>query len=146
MCIRDRVPERQGGYAGGVERLAGIPAGGDQPGTASQTHSRAGVHLRREHRHRHAHPQLDVYKRQAYNKTANAVPFSEVRIDRETGEIHVCELVFPEGYEPEVGEEEGQEIDTSMAERVEVTPDDFGRIAAQTAKQVIYQRIRERCV
>ncbi|NLG66318.1 MAG: transcription termination/antitermination protein NusA, partial [Actinobacteria bacterium] len=76
----------------------------------------------------------------AYNKTANAVPFSEVRIDRETGEIHVCELVFPEGYEPEVGEEEGQEIDTSMAERVEVTPDDFGRIAAQTAKQVIYQR------
>ena len=30
-----------------------------------------------------------------------------------------------------------------MAERVEITPEDFGRIAAQTAKQVIYQRIRE---
>ena len=28
-------------------------------------------------------------------------------------------------------------------ERNDVTPDDFGRIAAQTAKQVIYQRIRE---
>ncbi len=78
----------------------------------------------------------------AYNKTANAVPFSEVRIDRETGQIHVYELVFPDGFEPSV-EEEGEEIDTSMAERVEVTPDDFGRIAAQTAKQVIYQRIRE---
>jgi N utilization substance protein A len=81
----------------------------------------------------------------AYNKTASAVPFSEVRIDRETGEIHVFELVFPEGQEPVVDpeSEEEPEIDYSLAERVEVTPDDFGRIAAQTAKQVIYQRIRE---
>lgn len=81
----------------------------------------------------------------AYNKTAGAVPFSEVKLDRETGEMHVYELIFPEGMEPVVGEdeEEEQEIDTSLAERQEVTPDDFGRIAAQTAKQVIYQRIRE---
>lgn len=82
----------------------------------------------------------------AYNKTANAVPFSEVKIDRESGEMRVYELVFPEGMEPEIGEEDDEEpveIDTSMAERREVTPDDFGRIAAQTAKQVIYQRIRE---
>ena len=40
-------------------------------------------------------------------------------------------------------EDEETEIDTSMAEREEITPEDFGRIAAQTAKQVIYQRIRE---
>jgi len=78
----------------------------------------------------------------AYNKTAHAVPFSEVKIDRETGEIHVYELIFPPGEEPEVHDEETT-IDTSNAERVEITPDDFGRIAAQTAKQVIYQRIRE---
>lgn len=78
----------------------------------------------------------------AYNKTAGAVPFSEVKIDRETGEIHVYELVFPAGQEPPE-HEEGQEVDTSAAERVEITPEDFGRIAAQTAKQVIYQRIRE---
>jgi N utilization substance protein A len=78
----------------------------------------------------------------AYEKTAHAVPFSEVKIDRDSGEIHVFELVFPLGQEPEVGDEE-TEIDTSMAEREEITPDDFGRIAAQTAKQVIYQRIRE---
>ena len=31
----------------------------------------------------------------------------------------------------------------SEVERIEVTPDDFGRIAAMTAKQVILQRIRE---
>ncbi len=78
----------------------------------------------------------------AYEKTAHAVPFSEVKIDQETGEIRVFELVFPEGQEPTVEDEE-TEIDTSMAERREITPDDFGRIAAQTAKQVIYQRIRE---
>ncbi len=78
----------------------------------------------------------------AYHKTPHAVPFSEVKIDRETGEIRVFELVFPEGQEPQVEDEE-TEIDTSMAERREITPEDFGRIAAQTAKQVIYQRIRE---
>lgn len=78
----------------------------------------------------------------AYQKTAHAVPFSEVKIDRETGEIRVFELIFPPGQEPQV-ESEDAEIDTSMAKREEITPDDFGRIAAQTAKQVIYQRIRE---
>src|SRR5665811_981089 len=78
----------------------------------------------------------------AYEKTAHAVPFSEVKIDRDTGEIRVFELIFPAGEEPEVEDEE-TEIDTSMAERQEITTDDFGRIAAQTAKQVIYQRIRE---
>jgi N utilization substance protein A len=80
----------------------------------------------------------------AYEKTPHAVAFSEVKIDRETGEIHVFELVFPPGQEPQVVDEETDiEIDTSMAERQEITPEDFGRIAAQTAKQVIYQRIRE---
>lgn len=78
----------------------------------------------------------------AYQKTPHAVPFSEVEIDRQTGEIRVYELIFPPDRQP-TGEEELGEIDTSIAERREVTPEDFGRIAAQTAKQVIYQRIRE---
>ena len=46
----------------------------------------------------------------------------------------------------EEGEEIGLDlsgIDESEIEKAEVTPDDFGRIAAQTAKQVILQRIRE---
>ncbi len=81
----------------------------------------------------------------AYNKTANAVPFSDVIIDQDTGEIHVYELTFPPGQEPDLDVEEGEEveIDYSIADREEITPEDFGRIAAQTAKQVIYQRIRE---
>jgi len=78
----------------------------------------------------------------AYNKTGNAVAYSEVKIDRDTGEIHVFELIFPEGEEPDLEDEEA-EFDSSNAEREEITPEDFGRIAAQTAKQVIYQRIRE---
>jgi N utilization substance protein A len=78
----------------------------------------------------------------AYNKTTHAVPFSEVKIDQETGEIHVFEFIFPPGMEPDLEDEEA-EYDYSVAERQEITPDDFGRIAAQTAKQVIYQRIRE---
>ena len=49
-------------------------------------------------------------------------------------------------HDDETGEEIGLDlsgVDMSEVERVEVTPDDFGRIAAQTAKQVILQRIRE---
>jgi len=79
----------------------------------------------------------------AYQKTPHAVPYSEVKIDRETGEIHVYELVFPSGHEPAADSRHEGRLDTSQAERREVTPEDFGRIAAQTAKQVIYQRIRE---
>src|SRR5665648_780811 len=81
----------------------------------------------------------------AYNKTANAVPFSDVIIDQDTGEIHVYELTFPPGQEPDLDVEEGEEveIDYSIADREEITPNDVGRIAAQTAKQVIYQRIRD---
>ncbi len=56
-------------------------------------------------------------------------------VDPETGEKREAEdpEVEPERLEPFL-----EEIDTR-----DVTPDDFGRIAAQTAKQVILQRIRE---
>ena len=36
-----------------------------------------------------------------------------------------------------------EQVPGDLIERKDVTPDDFGRIAAQTAKQVIQQRIRE---
>lgn len=55
-----------------------------------------------------------------------------VDIDPKTGKISVFsqEWIEKEGEEPELVEEE-------------ITPENFGRIAAQTAKQVILQRIRE---
>ncbi len=93
-------------------------------------------------------------------------------MDRETGDFTVWELVIPEdledqliteqeeiiaaefsGVDPETGEARQlpePELDfeklaqyEDQIERVDVTPEDFGRIAAQTAKQVILQRIRE---
>ncbi|MFL5893879.1 MAG: transcription termination factor NusA, partial [Thermoleophilaceae bacterium] len=59
----------------------------------------------------------------------------EPQIDPETGEM-------TEPPEPEIDPEMLAEYSDQIDER-DVTPDDFGRIAAQTAKQVILQRIRE---
>ena len=89
----------------------------------------------------------------AYKKTPDAVEHAKVEVDTETGDMRVFQLIFPDHIDVEalkVHDEEGQEIgldlsgvDMSEVERIEVTPDNFGRIAAQTAKQVILQRIRE---
>jgi N utilization substance protein A len=76
----------------------------------------------------------------------------EVRLVEEAREARITEL---EQLEEETGErqhtlitDEDLELDWSQVppdqiERTDVTPDNFGRIAAQTAKQVIQQRIRE---
>ncbi|MDI6799285.1 MAG: transcription termination factor NusA [Actinomycetota bacterium] len=67
----------------------------------------------------------------AYKKDCGLAPNVYVDIDRQTGEIKVLsqtELKTDSGIE--------------MVEE-EITPKDFGRIAAQTAKQVILQKIRE---
>ena len=76
----------------------------------------------------------------------------EARLLEEAMEAKIDEL---ERLEEETGErqhtlinEDDLELDWSQVpeqqiERADVTPDNFGRIAAQTAKQVIQQRIRE---
>lgn len=108
----------------------------------------------------------------AYKKQPGAAPYAQVEMDRETGDFTVWELQIPEdledqliteqeeliaaefsGVDPETGEARQlpePELDfeklaqyEDQIERVDVTPEDFGRIAAQTAKQVILQRIRE---
>ncbi len=61
----------------------------------------------------------------AYRRDYGDIPETRVEVDHETGDIKV--FATEEGKEGEI----------------EVTPSDFGRIAAQTAKQVILQRIRE---
>lgn len=65
----------------------------------------------------------------AYEKTDNAVPGSRVEVDRKTGRVTV--------FAPE-RDEEGEKIG-----EYDDTPDGFGRVAATTARQVIYQRIRQ---
>ena len=66
----------------------------------------------------------------AYKRSPGAHEFSWVTIDPDTMEIRV----FAQDLDEE-GEPVGDEFD--------VTPDDFGRIAAQTARHVMTQRIRE---
>jgi transcription termination/antitermination protein NusA len=97
----------------------------------------------------------------AYKKTPDAVEHAKAEVDPDTGDMKVYQLIFPEHIDVEALKvyEEGLEagpgetheawrldlsgVDMSEVERVEVTPEDFGRIAAQTAKQVIMQRIRD---
>ena len=106
----------------------------------------------------------------AYKKTPGAAKYARVEVDRGSGDFRVYELLLPpdleeqlldeveeEAGEPTVDPETGEmvypeppEIDQErlmqyrdQIEERDVTPDDFGRIAAQTAKQVILQRIRE---
>jgi N utilization substance protein A len=76
----------------------------------------------------------------AYLRMTNADETRDARavIDRDTGEVTVF------AQEVEIKEdEEGVEIERIVLREWEDTPADFGRIAAQTAKQVILQRLRE---
>jgi transcription termination/antitermination protein NusA len=55
----------------------------------------------------------------------------------------IPEGVDPAEYEPPPPDVDWAAYEDSEIEAIDVTPDNFGRIAAQTAKQVILQRIRE---
>jgi len=87
----------------------------------------------------------------AYEKNFGANQNVIIEIDRSTGELHVWQrkLVVPEVEDPgtEMSLEEAkalaEEAELGMELDLEVPNDVFGRIAAQTAKQVIVQRIRE---
>jgi len=87
----------------------------------------------------------------AYKRDSGGTQYLDAKIDPSTGEVkmftgrEVVETV--EDPENHVNLEEAKETkpDAELGEivYVETTPPDFGRIAAQTAKQVILQRIRE---
>jgi N utilization substance protein A len=87
----------------------------------------------------------------AYKRNFSSAQNVRVALDRETGEIHVFarKTVMEEVTDPrlEISLAEAQEIDPRYVledvVELEVTPKNFGRIAAQTAKQVVVQRIRE---
>ena len=87
----------------------------------------------------------------AYNKNYGNYPNVRVLVDREDGEVLVLmskEVVSEvEDDMMEVSLEEARSYDEryEVGDVIEyqVDPKDFGRIAAQTAKQVVVQRIRE---
>jgi len=76
---------------------------------------------------------LEIALASAYKKKYQVEYECRIAIDNTSGEIKVFKVLDEEG-----GDESEEEIS-----EVEVTPDNFGRIAAQTAKQVIRQRIME---
>ncbi|MBI6874997.1 transcription termination factor NusA [Clostridium aciditolerans] len=75
----------------------------------------------------------------------------KVTMNRENGEIHVYsqKKVVDEVYDEvnEISLEEAKDIDPNYdiedVVSIEVTPKKFGRVAAQAAKQVVIQRIKE---
>ncbi|NLO38548.1 MAG: transcription termination/antitermination protein NusA, partial [Ruminiclostridium sp.] len=87
----------------------------------------------------------------AYRRNYGTNQSVEVYIDRETGDVRVfaekniVEVVTDPSVEMslEQATKFDAEFEVGDVVEVEVTPRTFGRIAAQTAKQVVMQRIRE---
>jgi N utilization substance protein A len=65
----------------------------------------------------------------AYKHTPHSMPHARVSIDRKTGQV----VVWAQEFGP----------DGELIEEFDDTPTDFGRIAATTARQVIFQRLRD---
>ncbi|MCL6597331.1 MAG: transcription termination factor NusA [Alicyclobacillus macrosporangiidus] len=86
-----------------------------------------------------------------YKRNFNSAPNVRVEINRDTGEVKVYarKTVVEEPQDPrlEISLDAALDINPNYQlgdiVEIEVTPRDFGRIAAQTAKQVVTQRIRE---
>jgi N utilization substance protein A len=87
----------------------------------------------------------------AYRKNFGSSQNARIEIARETGEITVFsrKTVVADVTDSnlEISLEEAAELDPEVEEgdivEIEVTPSNFGRIAAQAAKQVVFQQIRE---
>jgi N utilization substance protein A len=87
----------------------------------------------------------------AYKKNFGSAMNVKVNIDRATGDVKVFGLrkvaEVPDPDTMDISVEEAQRINPALnigdISEMEVTPKSFGRIAAQTAKQVVVQKLRE---
>jgi len=87
----------------------------------------------------------------AYKRNFDALENVRVEMDKQTGATHVYSVkeVMEKANDEatEISIKEAQKINPDLGEgdtvEVEIVPRDFGRIAAQTAKQVIIQKLRE---
>jgi N utilization substance protein A len=88
---------------------------------------------------------------QASKKSVGPARDLRIEIDRKTGEIHafaklkVVEVVTQKHDEMTLADAKRRNPNAQLADdiEVEVTPANFGRIAAQTAKQAMLQKIRQ---
>jgi len=87
----------------------------------------------------------------AYKRNFSSAQNVRVSLARDTGEIHVYArktvVELPGDVRMEISLQDARQMDIRYEiddiVELEVTPKNFGRIAAQTAKQVVVQRIRE---
>ena len=87
----------------------------------------------------------------AYKRNFDSLENVKVDIDKQTGATHIYAIkdVMEEAKDEatEISLEDAHKINKSLKlgdqVDVEIVPKDFGRIAAQTAKQVIIQKLRE---
>ena len=87
----------------------------------------------------------------AYKRNFDALENVDVKMDEQTGATHVFAIkeVMEKANDDalEISLEEARKINKDLnlgdTVEVEIVPRDFGRIAAQTAKQVIIQKLRE---
>lgn len=81
------------------------------------------------------HALVSAYRKQ-YGLDDDSYYF--VKLNRETGQSQIFKAPIIKR-----DEETGEILEWDESKAEDVTPDDFGRIAAQTAKQVILQKVRE---
>lgn len=98
---------------------------------------------------------LEIVLLTAYKKESGSNAKTSITLDRTTGdyfiyaEKNVVEKVDPESENAinEISVQEAKKINKEYEAgdmlRIEVTPKDFGRVAAQAAKQVLIQKLRE---
>jgi len=87
----------------------------------------------------------------AYKRNFGSTQNVRINIDRDTGDVRVFALKTvkesPEDENADISLENAKAINSAYEVgdivEIEVTPRKFGRIAAQTAKQVVMQRIKE---
>ena len=87
----------------------------------------------------------------AYKRNFDSLENVKVEMDKKTGATHVYSLkeVMENANDEatEISIKKARKINPNLQEgdivEIEIKPRDFGRIAAQTAKQVIIQKLRE---
>ena len=87
----------------------------------------------------------------AYKRNFDSLENVRVEMDKKTGATHVYSIKEAvekvENSETQISIKEAKKINPDVSEgetvEIEIVPRNFGRIAAQTAKQVIIQKLRE---
>ncbi|MDR2082975.1 MAG: transcription termination factor NusA [Candidatus Ancillula trichonymphae] len=79
----------------------------------------------------------------AYHKVEGSQKFARVEFDRKTGRVRIWAKKILTADDAESSGEVKHDDELEFSDEFDDTPEDFGRIAASTARQVILQKIRQ---